>query len=190
MSFTPCPSSRPQTAIAKPKAPTARPGHTISASDSFLAALSELRDADAELVDEAGCVLTESTVVPALVGDEPPSVAVRTLVTVDCCDVPPEDAAGTVVKNVEVASLTVLTVSPAVLVTLALVVAVVSSAVPFWMVGIGSVVPEAMLELTLELLSPELVLMQVMEPTCTVFVLRSAGLLLVNARPAIPVPLA
>jgi len=39
-----------------------------------------------------------------------------------------------------------------------------------------------------ELLDPAAELKQIIEPTCTVFVLRYEGLLLVNGRPPFPVP--
>ena len=169
-------------AIARPRAPNARPGHTASESESFPAALPELRDAEEELVEEADSVATKASAV--LVGDESLPEATITLVTVDCCAVSPVGAAaGTVVRNVEVASLTVLTVLDP---DVALRVAVVERAVPLTVVEVGAM--RTVIEEVLAFASaPELT--QVMEPTCTSLVLRYAPWLLVNELPAWPVPL-
>lgn len=123
----------------------------------------------------------------ALVGEEPLPEATMTLVTVDCWDALIEPPAGTVVRKVEVASLTVLTtLAP---VDVALRDAVVESRVPFWMVGIGIAVAVDGL-LTLDVPTEFDELTQTIDPTCTSFVLSKDGLVLSNARPAVPVPFA
>jgi len=182
--------------MANPNAPNARPGHTASPNDSLPAPLSEFRDAGAELVVEAVPMPAVTSV--AVVGDDtaaPLPEADITLVTVDRCDAVPPDDGGTVVRNVEVIGLAELTAPPALApVDDGVGEAVVESAVPFCvadgegeaLTGSTSTVEEGEVVLLFEALE----LTHEIEPTCTVLVLSSDGLLLVKGRPALPVPLA
>ncbi|KAK5735173.1 hypothetical protein LTR17_008339 [Elasticomyces elasticus] len=194
------------TAIANPSAAIARANHAPSVTGKLSAALPVLSPGAAEVVEEAA---PDSPAALIVVGEEPDAgAAPTTLVMVDVIGEVPDGPALiiVVVRSVEVTPLTaesgklpdvmMLVLADVVEETAPLSEVNVDKVVDDELEGVGEtavalyptrVVLEVLIALLLLLLvEPELE--HTSEPTITVLVLRSAGLICVKGWPAAPVP--